>query len=111
MTTFIMVGSEGALNSTTPVTIVAAPSAGNRRDVRNVGITNKDTAPITVTISKNKASTLRRLVKETLNPDETLIFDKVVVLDATDESIEAVLSAAVASTQPDYDVAFGEVTP
>jgi hypothetical protein len=108
---FAMGGQEGALNGTTPVTVVTAPSSGNRRDVRGISITNKDTAAITVTISKNKASTLRRLYRETLAVDETLVYDKVVVLDATDESVEAVMSGAAATTNPDFDAAFGEVIP
>lgn len=102
-------GNEGALNGTTAVDVVTAPSSG-RRLVRNVGIYNADTADVTVTLRKNKAGTLSLLAKETLSPGDTFIFDKLTVLDASDEKVQAVMSGAAAATNPDFDAAFADVT-
>lgn len=100
--------NEGALNGTTPVTVVAAPGASTQRIVRNVKISNKDTAAVTVTLSKNKAATLRELCEVTLEAGDILLYDDVIVLDATDESVEAVLSGAAATTNPDYDSSYAD---
>ena len=59
-------------NSTTAVTIVAAPASGDTRKVDFISVYNADTAARNVTIQLNNNSTLRILVKETLQPGETL---------------------------------------
>lgn len=104
---FTEIGQEGALNGTTPVTIVSVPSSGQRKLVNKINIHNRDTASVTVTVSKNKNATLRRLIRVTLEPDDTLIYDSIIVLDATDESVEAVLSGAPSTSNPDYDTSAG----
>lgn len=99
---------EGALNGATPVTVVAAPAAATQRIVRKVNISNKDTAAVTVTLSKNKAATLRELTQVILDVGDTLVYDDVIVLDDTDESVEAVMSGAAATTNPDYDSSYAD---
>ena len=56
----------GTLNSTTPVTLVAAPAASERRVVRDISIYNADSAPVVVTVSYNENATLRVIQKFTL---------------------------------------------
>lgn len=102
-------GNEGALNGTTAVDVVTAPSSG-RRLVRNVHFYNGDSAAVTITVRKNKAGTLSLLARETLGVGEYWTFDKLIVLDANDEKVQAVMSGAAAATNPDFDAAFADVT-
>jgi len=51
--------TDGALNGGTAVDIVAAPSSGKRRIVKNITIYNRDTASITLTIYYNDNGTQR----------------------------------------------------
>lgn len=102
-------GNEGALNGATAVDVVSAPGSG-RRLVRNVHFYNADTAAVTITVRKNKGGTLSLLAKETLAAGDYWTFDKLIVLDATDEKVQAVMSGAAATTNPDYDAAYADVT-
>lgn len=61
-------------NSTTAVTAVAAPGASTQRQVKLLTISNEDTAQATVTIQYNDNSTIRTIVKITLNADDTLVY-------------------------------------
>ena len=63
--------SDGALNGTSTVTLVAAPSASTRRVIKSITIENKDTAAVTVTVSYNNNGTLRTIAKVTLNVGDT----------------------------------------
>lgn len=74
-TAFTEGSSDGALNSTTPVTLVAAPAAATRRIVKSITIANIDTAPVTLTISYNDNSTLRTVAKVTLAVGDTWTLD------------------------------------
>jgi len=67
--------SDGALNGTSSVTLVAAPGASTRRVIKNITIENKDTAAVTLTISYNNNSTLRVIAKVTLNVGDTWTTD------------------------------------
>lgn len=64
-----------ALNSTTDVTILAAPTINPIRVPMLVSIYNKDTATVTVTVKTDDASTERIIVKATLLTLEVLIYD------------------------------------
>ena len=64
-----------ALNSTTDVTILAAPVANPKREVLSMTLYNKDTATVTATI-KTDDGTERILVKKALATLETLHFSK-----------------------------------
>ena len=64
-----------ALNSSTDVTILAAPSVGFVREPMRISIYNKDTASVTVTV-KTDDGTERILIKATLLTLETLNWEK-----------------------------------
>jgi hypothetical protein len=74
-TTFTEGASDGALNGTSSVTLVAAPAASTRRTVKTITIENKDTAAVTITVSYNNASTLRTIAKVTLQVGDTWTTD------------------------------------
>ena len=63
--------SDGALNGTNSVTLVAAPASSTRRLVKTIYISNIDTAAVTLTISYNDNATLRQIVKVTLQVGDT----------------------------------------
>ena len=74
-TTFTEGATDGALNGTSSVTLVAAPAASTRRTVKTITIENKDTAAVTLTISYNNSSTLRTIAKVTLQVGDTWTTD------------------------------------
>jgi hypothetical protein len=61
-------------NSTTAVSIVAAPGASTQRQIKSISIFNADTVAATVTVRLNNNSTYRNIVKLTLQPDQTLLY-------------------------------------
>lgn len=67
--------TDGALNGTNSVTLVAAPSAGFRRTVKNITIENRDTAAVTLTVSYNNSGTLRIIARVTLQVGDTWTVD------------------------------------
>ena len=69
--------NDGALNGTTAVTLVSAPSASTRRIVKWLTIQNKDTAAVTVTVTFNNSTgpTTRQIAKVTLQPNDTWTTD------------------------------------
>lgn len=66
--------NDGATNSTTPVTMVAAPSSGHTRHIKQLSVYNSDTAAATVTVQINNNSTTRIVWKGTLAVGDTLVF-------------------------------------
>jgi hypothetical protein len=70
-TAFTEGSTDGALNGTTQVTLVAAPAASTRRLVKTVTIQNKDTAAVTITVTYNNNGTLRTIAKVTLQVGDT----------------------------------------
>lgn len=66
--------SDGATNSGTAVSIVAAPASGKSRQVKFISVYNADTAAATVTIRLNDNSTTRIIFKATLAVGDTLQF-------------------------------------
>lgn len=67
--------TDGALNGTNSVTLVAAPASSTRRAIKTITIQNRDTAAVTVTISYNNNSTLRTIAKVTLQVGDTWTTD------------------------------------
>ena len=61
-----------ALNSTTDVTILAAPATNPSREPIEVNIYNKDTASVTVTVKTDDGTTERIIVRRTLTTLQTL---------------------------------------
>lgn len=75
-TTLTPGGSDGALNGTTAVTVVGAPSGSAVREVHSLSVYNVDTAAHTVTVEKYDGTNQRRIVRATLNPHETLLYHR-----------------------------------
>lgn len=65
--------TEGALNSTTNVTLVDSPASGVQRAIRSGFIYNKDTAAVTVIIEHYDGTTAHQIAKITLDIAETLV--------------------------------------
>jgi hypothetical protein len=70
-TTFVEGSSDGALNGTTQVTLVASPAASTRRLIKSIFIENRDTASVTITVTLNNNGTLRNIAKVTLAVGDT----------------------------------------
>lgn len=107
---FLEYGYEGSLNGTTNVEVVAAPASATRRIVKSVHFCNVDTAAKTIVLIKKKASTEYELAREILQPGEYWTFEKTTIVDATDESLIAKMTAAVTTTNPTFDAAFADAT-
>jgi hypothetical protein len=101
-------GNEGAFNSTTEVTILASPGSGVRRVIRDITVANRDTVSATIIIRKYKAAAIVFEVQATLETKEYWQIEKIMVLDATDEEVKGVLSGAITTTQPSFDVAYAD---
>lgn len=102
------VGNEGAFNGATAVTLLSAPAASKQRVVPASGISayNADTVAHDFTFQKNKGGTITIFWKELAVPAGThVVLPKKVVLDATNESVEAKIEGAHTTTAPTYDVA------
>jgi hypothetical protein len=66
--------NQGASNSTTAVTLVAAPASGVQRRLKYLSIYNADTVSATVTVRLNDNATLRTIVNIALPSGSTLNF-------------------------------------
>jgi hypothetical protein len=104
--------TDGTLNSTTPVTLVAAPAASTRRVVKCINVQNRDTVAVTLTVNYVSAGGTRQIWKGTLSVNDTIVFgeEDLYVLDATTKSITGVLAGAITTSQPDYVSTWADVT-
>jgi len=68
---FTEAANDGALNGTTAVTLVAAPSSGVRRVVKEIIIYNRNTSSVTLTVRYVNDTNTRVLWSGTLQPAET----------------------------------------
>lgn len=102
--------NDGVLNGTSDVTIVAAPGSNTRRIVKNINISNKDTAAVTVTVEYDNNGTKRRITKKILQVDDDLTINDPIVLDATTKLVTAKMSGAAATTNPDFIASYADVT-
>jgi hypothetical protein len=95
---------DGTLNGTSEVTLVAAPTTGIRRVVKNINIYIKDTAAVTLEIRFKNGGSTRILFKQTLDPDDTYVLgeEDLYVLDTTSKSITVVMSAAITTANPEF---------
>jgi len=66
--------TNGTSNNTTAVTLVASPSSGFKRQVRELIIENNDTASMTVTVRFNNTSVTRIIMKATLAVGDSLTY-------------------------------------
>jgi len=67
--------TSGVTSGTTPVTILPVPPNYTTRNISYLSVANADTAAITVTVRVDISGTKRRLIKTTLNVDQTLIYE------------------------------------
>ena len=109
-TGFGEMNAAGVLNSTTSVELVAAPGANATRVVKLVTFWNADTASVTVRLRLTISGTHRVIAQRTLAPGQDFFAEGPFALDATTDSLTAVLTAAVAATQPDWTAHFAEVS-
>lgn len=70
-TAFLEGSSDGTLNGSTEVTLVAAPAASTRRVIKSIAITNRDTAAVTLTVIYDNNGTQRILARVTLYVGDT----------------------------------------
>lgn len=70
-TNFTEAAADGALNGTSDVTLVSAPSSGSRRVVKHISIHNRDTQSNTITLKYDNNGTQRTIAKVTLSAGET----------------------------------------
>ena len=93
-TTFVEGSSDGALNGTTQVTLVASPAASTRRLIKSIFIENKDTASVTLTITLNNNGTLRNIAKVTLAVGDTWSTDGVTDTNGNLKTIQSPVNLA-----------------
>jgi hypothetical protein len=67
--------SDGTINGTTDVTLVAAPQNGTKRVVKYITVYNGDTAAATFNLKYDNNGTQRQIVKITLQPGSTWFGD------------------------------------
>lgn len=106
-------GNEGNLNGTTAVDAVPAPAAADYQRIigeKSVKVYNADTVAHTITLQKNKNSTVYVLEDSgSLAAGAAYQFASRVILDATDESLEVVSDATATTTEPTFDAGWLEV--
>jgi len=74
-TTFTEGASDGTLNGTSTVTMVASPAASTRRVIKSIYIQNTDTAQVTVTVGYYNGTNTRVIAKVILNVGDTWTTD------------------------------------
>ena len=70
-TTFTEGASDGVLNGTSAVTVVAAPAASTRRIINTITVENNDTAAVTITVGYLNTASTRVIAKVTLQVGDT----------------------------------------
>lgn len=101
ISTFTPGSQEAQSNDTTDTTVVAAPAASTQRIISSIKVHNTDTAVATITIKKAKGASEWLLHTETALAVSGNFEVRDIVLDATDETVEVVLSGAVTTNQLD----------
>jgi len=104
-------GNEVDLTGTTAVTLVSAPTSG-QRFIPSGGISfyNADTVSRTLTIQKKIDTTVYVVEKLTLTTLTTGKSTVPIVLDDTDEIVEVVSDATATTTEPQATAAFMETS-
>jgi hypothetical protein len=90
--------TDGALNGTSQVTLVAAPAASTRRLVKTINIQNKDTAAVTLTITYNNNATLRNIAKVTLQVGDTYTTDGTTDTNGNLKTVQGTVNLATSVT-------------
>jgi len=107
---FTEAGNQGSLNGTAEVTVVAAPAASTRRLIRTMAVHNRDSAVVTLTVMVAKGASRYWLWSGSLKVGACWHCDSVLVLDATDESVVAKIGGAPATTNPDFNSSYADVS-
>lgn len=106
---FTEVGNEVDTNETTNVIIVPAPAASHRHVVSSVHIDNTDTVTRTASIFKDKGGTARRLAFASISANASFTFNRLTVLDATNETLYVVMGETTTTNDPTVDVSYADV--
>lgn len=93
--------SNGTLNGTTEVDVVAAPAASTQRMVRNITFFNRDASSVEITLKYDDNGVKRHLDKQSVAAGQAWKYEVLQVLDDTNDKLTAVLTAAP-TTQPDF---------
>jgi hypothetical protein len=67
--------TDGALNGTSAVDVVASPASSTSRVIKWITIQNRDTAPVTVTVNYVNGASTRQIAKVTLAVNDTWTID------------------------------------
>lgn len=99
------------LNGTTPVTLVAAPAAGEVIAIRSIHVDQTDDAEFEARFHINKNSVLYGIIAETIpvgfnKGTEVSIGDNRIVLSDIDESLEAKMDGPISDDFPLVTVHF-----
>ena len=97
-TAFTEGSTDGALNGTSQVTLVAAPAASTRRLVKTINIQNRDTAAVTLTITYNNNATLRNIAKVTLQVGDTYTTDGTTDTNGNLKTVQGTVNLATSVT-------------
>lgn len=108
--TFLEGSNDGVMNGATPVTVAAAPSGTTKRVVTDIAIYNADTAAVTLTVRLVSSGNNRKIWSGSLAIGATWQFRGTKVLDVN-KRIEALLSGAAATTNPDFTADWADHTP
>lgn len=73
-TTFTGSETNGTSNNTTAVTLISSPSAGFKRQLKELIIENNDTTTMTVTVRYNNTSVTRIIMKAILDSGDSLTY-------------------------------------
>lgn len=103
--------NDGVTTGTAAVTVVSAPGSGVRRVIKSITVKNRDTATRTVTLRKVSAGGTRQLIAVQLRVGDQLFYDEATVLNATTDSITAVMDATAATTESDFTASYSDYTP
>lgn len=88
--------------------IVPAPAVGHQHQVSKVSVVNLDSVAITVEVRKVKGANnyiVGRIANLGVNTTG-IVVDRLVTLDATDETLEVRMTTAITLTAPDADAAY-----
>lgn len=107
---FTEAANDGAMNGTTPVTLVASPGVSTRRIVKSMVIYNRDTAAVDITLRYVSGANTRVIGVYNVASGGSLIWETVLILDATNKSITALLGGAAATTNPDFVTTYADAT-
>ena len=103
---FTLGSAEGALNSTSFVTVVASPASGVTRQVSMIRVHNVDTVSHNFTVRFNNG-TGYPIHYQTLAQNEQFVISGF-VLNGTSDLIEVAYETTPTTTQPNYSTSYAD---